>query len=53
MIDTVRTSALAVSALLIAAAALAFDAGRTTGRATCQPTQSTQPTQPTFTRAAQ
>ena len=46
MIGTIRTSALAVSALVIAAAALAFDAGRTSGRASCQPTQ------PTLTRAA-
>jgi hypothetical protein len=41
MIGTIRTSALAVSALVIAAAALAFDAGRTSGRQSCQPTQST------------
>ena len=49
MIGTVRTSALAVSALLIATAALAFDVGRSTGRASCQPHQH----QPTLTRAAQ
>lgn len=35
MIATVRSSALAVSALVIAAAALAFDAGRTRGRQSC------------------
>jgi hypothetical protein len=33
MIGTIRSSALAVAALVIAAAALSFDAGRTTGRA--------------------
>jgi hypothetical protein len=33
MIGTIRTSALAVSVLVIAAAALSFDVGRTTGRA--------------------
>jgi hypothetical protein len=33
MIGTIRTSALAVTALVIAAAALAFDAGRTSGQA--------------------
>lgn len=47
MISTVRTSALAVSALVIAAAALAFDVGRTTGRQSCQPHQH----QPTLVRA--
>jgi hypothetical protein len=47
MIGTIRTSALAVSALVIAAAALAFDAGRTSGRASCRPHQY----QPTLTRA--
>jgi len=35
----VRSSALAVSALVIAAAALAFDTGRTTGAAQCHPLQ--------------
>jgi hypothetical protein len=33
MIGTIRTSALAITALLIATAALSFDAGRSTGRA--------------------
>lgn len=47
MIGTIRTSALAVSALVIAAAALAFDAGRTSGRQSCQSHQH----QPTLTRA--
>ncbi|MEN9861306.1 MAG: hypothetical protein RLZZ515_1788 [Cyanobacteriota bacterium] len=47
MIGTIRTSALAVTALVIAAAALAFDAGRTSGRASCLPTQ------PALTRAIQ
>jgi hypothetical protein len=46
MIGTIRASALAVSALVIAAAALAFDAGRTSGRQSCQPHQH----QPTFAR---
>jgi hypothetical protein len=32
MIGTIRASALAVSALVIAAAALSFDVGRSTGR---------------------
>jgi hypothetical protein len=32
-----RSTALAVSALVIGAAALAFDTGRTTGAASCQP----------------
>ncbi len=49
MIGTIRSSALAVSALLIAAAALAFDAGRTNGRATCP----THQHQPTLTRSVQ
>jgi hypothetical protein len=48
MIGTVRASALAVTALVIAAAALSFDAGRTSGGASCQPHQH----QPTLTRAA-
>jgi hypothetical protein len=39
MIGTIRTSALAVVALVIAAAALAYDAGRTSGGASCQPHQ--------------
>jgi hypothetical protein len=43
MIATVRSSALAVTALVIAAAALSFDVGRTSGRASCQPHQH-QPT---------
>jgi hypothetical protein len=47
MIGTIRTSALAVTALVIAAAALAFDAGRTTGRQSCP----THQQQPTLTRA--
>jgi hypothetical protein len=49
MIGTIRTSALAVSALVIAAAALSFDAGRTISAASCQ----THQHQPTLTRAAQ
>jgi hypothetical protein len=48
MIGTVRTSALGVTALLIAAAALAFDAGRTSGLASCP----THQHQPTLARAA-
>jgi hypothetical protein len=47
MIATVRSSALAVTALVIAAAALSFDAGRTSGRASCP----THQHQPTLTRA--
>jgi hypothetical protein len=56
MIGTIRTSALAVSALVIAAAALAYDLGRSSavlpvaagdGRASCQPHQH----QPTLTCA--
>lgn len=47
MIGTIRTSALAVSALVIAAAALAYDAGRTSGGASCQ----THQHQSTLTRA--
>jgi hypothetical protein len=39
MIGTTRATRLAITALLIGAAALAFDAGRTTGRASCQPIQ--------------
>jgi hypothetical protein len=50
MISTVRSSALAVSALVIAAAALAFDAGRTSGAASCQTHQHQH--QPTLTRAS-
>lgn len=42
-----RSSALAVSALVIAAAALAYDAGRTSGAASCP----THQHQPTLTRA--
>jgi hypothetical protein len=49
MIGTTRTTRLAITALLIGAAALAFDAGRTTGRASCQPTQHST----TLTRAIQ
>jgi hypothetical protein len=47
MIGTIRTSALAVVALVIAAAALAYDAGRTSGAASCP----THQHQPTLTRA--
>jgi hypothetical protein len=42
-LQTIRTSALAVTALVIAAAALAFDAGRTSGGASC-PTHQHRPT---------
>jgi len=39
MIDTARATRLAVTALLIATAALAYDLGRTSGWASCQPIQ--------------
>jgi hypothetical protein len=49
MIGTIRASALAVTALVIAAAALSFDVGRTNGRQSCP----THQHQSALTRAAQ